>query len=102
MAFLIYAIDCEGMSERREPLLAAHRAHLRAQGRKLLASGALIAEDDKTVIGGISLLDTDSREEAERFAYDDPYSKAGIRKTTQVVIWRKRWINGEFLGEVNA
>jgi uncharacterized protein YciI len=100
VAFLIYAIDFDGMNEQREALREAHRAHLRAQGSKLLASGALLAEDSRTVIGGMSLLDTDSLEEAERFARDDPYARAGIRKAAQVVRRRQRWLNGKFLGEV--
>ena len=67
-------------------------------GNKLLASGALLAEDGKTVIGGISLIDTDDRLEAERFANDDPYAKAGVRKETLILKWRQRWWNGDFLG----
>ena len=102
MAFLIYALDHEGKDERRESLREAHRAHLRSQGGKLLASGALLADDGRTVIGGLSLLDAASREEAEQFAADDPYARAGIRKTTQVLVWRKRWFDGVFLGEKNG
>ena len=41
--------------------------HLAAQGRKLLASGALLAVDGKTVVGGASLIDTDNYQEAARF-----------------------------------
>ena len=98
MAFLIYAYDHEGMDKKRESIRQAHREHLSSVGNKLIASGALL-DDDKTIVGGISLLNVNSREEAEKFANEDPYVKAGIRKTTKIIMWRKRWFEGEFLGE---
>ena len=99
MPFLIFALDHDGKSEVRENLRQAHRDHVSKAGKKLLTAGALLADDKTTVIGGISLLDTDSREEAEKFAYEDPYEKAGIRKQTMILRWRRRWLDGEFLGD---
>lgn len=97
MAYLIYALDHEGMEERREKIRQEHRYHLKMAGKKLLASGALLSEDGAKVIGGISLLDTDNYDEAIQFAFDDPYQKSGIRKETKILKWRKRWWEGEFL-----
>tara|TARA_R110000868_G_scaffold411409_1_gene703762 strand:- start:1984 stop:2310 length:327 start_codon:yes stop_codon:yes gene_type:complete len=94
--YLIYARDFENRDEAREHIREAHRDHLRSIGDKLLTAGALL-DDDGNVMGGISLIDTDDQAEAERFAYNDPYAKAGIRKETQVLRWRKRWWEGEFL-----
>lgn len=97
MPYLIYALDYEDMNKKRELIRDKHRDHLRSVGKKLLASGALLAEDGKTVIGGISLLDTNNYNEAKQFAFKDPYQKAGIRKETKILKWRKRWWEGEFL-----
>lgn len=97
MPYLIYAIDHDEKETIRESSREAHRIHLRSMGTRLLASGALLLDDQVTVIGGISLLDTESREEAMSFALTDPYSKAGIRRETQVLYWRKRWWDGTFL-----
>lgn len=98
MAYLIYAIDKDGIERLREAYRKQHRAHLKSAGKMLIASGALLEEDGATVIGGISLLDTDSKEVAKKFAYNDPYQKIGIRKETKIIRWRKRWLNGKFLG----
>jgi len=100
MPFLIYAYDFEGKEKERENLRDAHREHIQSAGNKILASGALLADDKITVIGGISLLDTENREEAERFAFEDPLEKAGIRKETLVLRWRRRWLDGKFLGDI--
>lgn len=99
MPFLIYALDKPGMHTAREKAREAHRQHLRDQGRHILAAGALLDDDGATVIGGITLLDTEDRAVAERFAYEDPYEKAGIRKQTHVLRWRQRWWSGKFLLE---
>jgi uncharacterized protein YciI len=97
MPFLIYAVDHEGRDTLRESLREAHRTHLRSAGSSLLASGALLADDHATVIGGISLLDTEHRAEAELFAAADPFAKAGLRRETHVIYWRRRWWEGSFL-----
>ena len=99
MAYLIYAIDLPDKNDIRETIRDQHRQHLRSVGKKLLASGALLDDDGLTVIGGISLLDTDDYNEAEKFALEDPYEKAGIRKRLKILKWRKRWWDGEFLNE---
>ena len=96
MPYLILAHDHEGMEAKREEVRDAHRTHLAAQGRKLLASGALLALNGRTVIGGASLFDTDNYDEAARFEAEDPYAKAGIRARVEIVEWRLRWWLGQF------
>lgn len=96
MPYLIIAHDHPDVDERREAIREDHRSYLRAQGRKLLASGALLGDDGKTVVGGASLFDTEDRQEAIRFEAEDPYAKAGLRARTQIVRWRLRWWMGEF------
>jgi uncharacterized protein YciI len=96
MPFLILAYDHEGMEVKREQVRDAHRTYLGAQGRKLLASGALLAVDGRTVIGGASLFDTDEYKEAARFEAEDPYAKTGIRARVEILEWRLRWWLGQF------
>lgn len=96
MPYLIIAYDKPGMDARREAVRDAHRAHLAAQGRKLLASGALLGGDGRTIEGGASLLDTENYDEAVRFEAEDPYAEAGIRARVKIVPWRLRWWMGQF------
>ncbi|MEN0041111.1 MAG: YciI family protein [Pseudomonadota bacterium] len=96
MPYLITAIDHPDKEAEREQVRQAHRDYLASFGKQLLASGALLDDSGETIIGGASLLDTDDRDEALRFERKDPYAKAGIRATVQVVPWRLRWWCGEF------
>jgi len=98
MPYLIQARDNLEKTELRETLRDDHRAHLAAQGEKILASGAILADDGQTIVGGMTIIDTDDRSEAEQFAATDPYAIAGLHLNTMVVRWRKRWWDGEFLG----
>ena len=96
MAFLIMAYDHPGIEAKREEVREAHRDYLAAAGARLLASGALLAEDGKTIVGGASLLDTDDYDEAVRFEAEDPYAKGGLRKSVTITRWRLRWWLGAF------
>ena len=102
MPYLIYAIDHDGMDKIREELRHEHREHLGSAGKKLLGSGALLDDDGVKIIGGLSILDTSDKQEAQFFADSDPYSIAGIRKETTIVKWRRRWLDGEFLANINS
>ncbi|MBI5274414.1 MAG: YciI family protein [Chlamydiales bacterium] len=100
MPFLIYALDHPNMEKIRETHRKSHREHHKNAGAKVLAAGALLSDDGKEIIGGITLLDVDTKKEANAFMLADPYTKAGIRNEVHVMRWRKRWWNGHFLGEI--
>ena len=96
MPYLVLAWDHPGMDEERERVREDHRRYLAAFGKRLLASGALLSEEDGSIVGGASLLDTDDYGEARRFESRDPYAKAGIRREVKIVPWRLRWWAGVF------
>lgn len=99
MPFLILAYDHPDKDPEREAVRDAHRAYLASFGARILASGALLAEDGRTIIGGASLLDTSSYDEAARFEAEDPYAQAGLRKSVTILPWRLRWWVGAFAVE---
>ena len=47
--------------------------------------------------GGIIIVDTEDRAEAERFIQNDPFTKAGLFAGIEVVRWRKAFFNKERL-----
>ena len=99
MPFLILAYDHPDKEREREAVRDAHRAYLASFGKRLLASGALLGDDGTTILGGASLLDTESYEEAVRFEAEDPYAQAGLRKSVSILPWRLRWWVGRFSPE---
>jgi uncharacterized protein len=96
MPYLTICLDHPGMEVEREAAREAHRAHLASVGDRLISAGALLDDDGVTIIGGATLLDTEDEDEARRFESEDPYAKAGIRRSVQVLQWRLRWWQGAF------
>ena len=97
MPYAIQAQDKPGSDQVRAANRAAHLEYLTARKDKLLAAGALINDDGTGGNGGILLIDTDDRAEAERFIAEDPFTKAGLFAKVTVTRWRKAFFNKERL-----
>lgn len=97
MPFAIQTKDKPGSSQVRADNRAAHVEYLTANKHKLLAAGALIDDDGTGGNGGILIIDTDDRKEAEKFINEDPFTKAGLFSRVTVTRWRKAFFNKERL-----
>jgi uncharacterized protein YciI len=97
MPYAIQTEDKPGSAELRAKTRAEHLAYLTAHQHLLLAAGALISDDGTGGHGGILIVDTDDRAEAERFINQDPFTKAGLFQRVTVTRWRKAFFNKERL-----
>ncbi len=97
MPYAIITQDKPDHAEVRASHRPAHVEYLKQHQASLLAAGAMLHDDGTTGEGGILLVDTDDRAEAEKFIAEDPYSKAGLFRTVTVVRWRKAFFDGKSL-----
>jgi uncharacterized protein YciI len=97
MPYAIITKDRADAGDLRQRLRAEHLAYLDAHKHKLLAAGAQIEDDGTGGFGGILLVDTDDRAEAEAFIEADPFARAGLFDSVKVVRWRKAFFAGENL-----
>jgi len=97
MPYAILTTDKPGGAELRARTRNAHLAYLDAHAGKLLAAGALISDDGAGGHGGILIVDTDDRKEAEAFIANDPFTKAGLFEKVTVTRWRKAYFDGRRL-----
>jgi len=97
MPYAIQTKDKAGSSQVRADNRAAHVEYLTANKHKLLVAGALTDDDGTGGSGGILIVDTDDRKEAERFVADDPFTKAGLFEKVTITRWRKAFFNKERL-----
>jgi len=72
----------------------AHLEYLARHAAKLLACGAKLDDDGDGAHGGLYVLDVETREEAERFIADDPFTHAALFERVQIVRWRKAFLDG--------
>jgi hypothetical protein len=97
MPYAIQTLDKADQGHLRVEVRAAHVAYLKANLSKMIAGGALLADDGASGFGGIILLDTDDRAEAEAFAAADPYTLAGLFESVKISRWRKAFLDGKAL-----
>ena len=74
-----------------------HLEYLAANQHRLLAAGALIEDDGSGGQGGLTIIDTDDRSEAEAFIAGDPFTRASLFENVTVNRWRKAFSNFEKL-----
>jgi uncharacterized protein YciI len=97
MPYAIQTQDKAGAAQIRADNRAAHIEYLKANKHFLLAAGALIDDDGTGGSGGILIVDTEDRKEAERFIADDPFSKAGLFEKVTITRWRKAFFDRQCL-----
>lgn len=97
MAYVIHTRYKEGVAKLQADTRPRHLEFLDENKERLLAAGALIDDDGAGAHGGIIILDTDDREEAERFIADDPYTRVRLFESVTVTRWRKAFFNFERL-----
>jgi uncharacterized protein len=97
MPYVVQTKDKTGSSQIRADNRAAHIEYLTTQKHLLLAAGALIEDDGTGGNGGVLIVDTDDRKEAERFINNDPFTKAGLFEKVTITRWRKAFFDKQKL-----
>lgn len=73
-----------------------HLAFLAKLGDMVIAAGALRPSESALPVGGIWIVDAPSKETVEALYRDDPFWKAGLRKSVRVSHWAKAFWSPEF------
>jgi uncharacterized protein len=92
--YAIMALDKPGAAAVRADNRPAHLEHLDRHAAKLLAGGAVLADDGATPVGSLIVFDSDDRVEVEAFLAADPFTKAGLFASVSIHPWRKVFFAG--------
>lgn len=95
MPYAISWMDEPDTTELRLKLRDAHLNYMRENLGRVLASGGLLDDSGEVGLGGLILLDIDSREEAENFVKGDPFYAGGLYKNPVITRWRKAFYDGK-------
>lgn len=90
----IFEDDPEAADVRRQHS-AAHFDYLTRNAGKIRLAGGLHRETDDGFVGGMWILDVDSRKEAVRLCEEDPYFVNGLRKDYRLLRWGRAPSYGE-------
>lgn len=95
MPYAISWMDEPETAELRIALRDAHLDYMRQNLPRVLASGGLLDDPGAVGLGGLILLDIDSREEAEAFVQGDPFYTGGVYRNPAITRWRKAFYDGK-------
>ena len=94
MPYLIETFDKPGHQQLRRDTRDEHLRFLEANKALLLACGAKLADDGSDLGGGLYVVDLETRDEAERFIADDPFSRVELFERVTITHWRKAYLAG--------
>ncbi len=86
MPFAVICRDKPGALEIRKANRDAHLAY--AAEQPMVVAGPML-DDAGAMIGSLLILDTDDRAAAEAFAANDPYARAGLFESVEIVAWKR-------------
>jgi uncharacterized protein len=94
MPYVIETWDRQDHQSVRAQARPAHLDFLAKHAARLLACGAKLDDDGADLGGGLYVLDTENRAEAERFIAADPFNAAGLFERVIITRWRKAYLDG--------
>ncbi|MEW9920088.1 YciI family protein [Marimonas sp. MJW-29] len=92
---MIHCLDYKDALDRRLANYDAHKAYLSKPPVKIVISGPLLADDEKTMIGSMVLVEAESLADVEAFHRNDPFFAAGIWEEVSIRPFNKRTDNRE-------
>ena len=89
MLFVLTCLDKPDAGALRAETRPAHLDFIRARIAHVPMAGPVLAEDGKTPIGSLLIVDFPGRAEVDRFLAEDPYGKAGLFQSVSVHPFRR-------------
>lgn len=83
----LIARDKPGALDIRKANRAEHLAYIEATG--IVAQAGPLLDDAEEMCGSLVILDVDTMEQAENWAANDPYAKAGLFDNVELIRWKK-------------
>jgi len=83
----LIARDKPGALEIRKANRAEHLAYIDSTG--IVAQAGPLLDDNEQMVGSLVILDVETMAEAENWAANDPYAKAGLFSDVELVRWKK-------------
>jgi uncharacterized protein len=89
MPYVIQFVDDPGVAEKKKQIRPIHLEYVIKNAHRIIASGGFFPDDDDFPIGGLIILDTESRQEAVDYIENDPFFLNGIFSQYTIKRFRK-------------
>ena len=91
MIYIFHLIDKPGSGELRLRIRPEHKAYLGAVAGRIAFAGPLMADDGQRMIGSLLAIAFDSREAAQAWLADEPFTRAGVYAASSVHAFVNLW-----------
>ena len=85
--FCLICMDRPESQDLRLAIRADHLAYV-LENPVAIVAGPFLCEDGEIMIGSLIVLDVETRAEAESWARNDPYAKAGLFDRVEIHPWK--------------
>lgn len=93
MPYMIATYDKPDHEHVRDATRARHLEYLEANVDRMIAGGGFWNDEGTSVIGGLILVDVDTKAEAEAFIANDPFSQVDLFDRVELVRWRQSFLD---------
>lgn len=87
MLVALIAKDKTGALQTRLDNRAAHLDYVKRTG--IVFKGGPFLDADGQMCGSLLILDVEDMAQAEEWAAEDPYAKAGLFESSELIVWKK-------------
>jgi uncharacterized protein len=91
MIHIFRLLDKPGAAGLRERMRAQHKAYLAAVAGRIAFAGPLTHDDGITMIGSLLAIDFPSRDAAQHWLADEPFTRAGLYASVEVHAFVNLW-----------
>ena len=91
MLFTFFLVDKPGALAQRLEIRPEHKAYLGAKAEQIAFAGPLLADDGKTMVGSLLVIDFASRDEAQHWIAEEPFTRAGVYASTSIYPFQNLW-----------
>ena len=91
MLYTFFLLDKPGALATRNEIRPQHKAYLATKDAQMAFAGPLLSDDGKTMVGSLLVIDFPSREEAQRWLADEPFTRAGVYASTTIYAFQNLW-----------
>jgi len=91
MLFTFFLLDKPGALAQRLEMRPEHKAYLGTKAEQIAFAGPLLADDGKTMVGSLLVIDFPSRGEAQRWIAAEPFTRAGVYASTAIYAFQNLW-----------
>ena len=93
MAFVITTYDKPDHVHVRDRIRQEHLRYLEANVTKVIAGGGLFNDEGTVVIGGLLIIDVETRAEAEEFIRNDPFTAGDLFARVEISRWKRSFFD---------